>query len=154
MRRRETSLAERIPDSQILFRSDETTIGLTIQLDSDDFDIESRTKMLTLPRNGVSKKVSFAITPKKERRSTLTATVHKEGNFVLEKEISFLVGTGDSKGTIESVYGRLGAARHLQPRELGLRFKPVVSGYECTIWGAVSTQVVTAAQFCRAWGAH
>jgi hypothetical protein len=133
----------RLPDNEILFNKDETTINLTIQLDGDDFDIAPSTRTLTLPRYGASKKVSFAITPKQERRSTLTATVHKEGNFVIEMELTFPVGAKDPEVATSSVHGRLlGAAQYLNPRELGLRFKPVEAGYECTIWGAVSNQVV------------
>jgi hypothetical protein len=137
------SFSARVPDNKMLFNEDETMIDLTIQLDGDDFDIAPSTRTLTLPRYGASKKVSFAITPKQERRSTLTATVHKEGNFVIEMELTFPVGSKDTEVATSSVHGRLlGAAQYLKPRELGLRFKPVEAGYECTIWGAVSNQVV------------
>lgn len=136
------SFSTRIPGNEVLFQNSEENIELTIQLDGDDFDIAPQTRTLALPRYGASKKISFAITPKQKRRSTLTATVHKDGNFILEMEMIFPVGAEDAQGATKSVRGRLGAEQYLKPRELGLRFKPVVEGYECTIWGAIANQVV------------
>jgi CHAT domain len=138
-----SSFAASLPDNKILLKENETTIDLTIQLNGGNFNIPLRTQTLTLSRYGASKKVSFLITPEQEGRSTLTATVHKDGNFVIEMELIFPVGIEDAEGATTLVHGRLlGAAQYLKPRELGLRFKRVETGYECTIWGAVSNQVV------------
>jgi CHAT domain len=133
----------RLPDNKMLFNEEETMIDLTIQLDGDDFDIAPSTRTLTLLRYGASKKVSFAITPKQERRSTLTATVHKEGNFVIEMELTFPVGVKDTEVATSSVHGRLlSDAQYLKPRTLGMGFKQVEAGYECIVWGTVSERVV------------
>ncbi len=133
----------RVPDASVLFQDTEETVDLTIQLDGDDFDIAPRTRVLVLPRRGASlKKVSFAVTPKKEGRCTLTATVHKAGNFLFEMEMNYSVGATDAAPATTTVHGRpLTAAQNLAPRELGLRIKPVQNGYECTIWGSTSNQV-------------
>ncbi len=138
-----TDFAARIPDVSVLLRPEEDSGELTIQLDGDAFDIPTRTQVLQVPRTGPSaRKVSFAITPTREGRATLTATVHKAGNFLFEMELSYSVGVVDARPATTEVHGRaLSAASAIMPRELGLRIKPVESGYECTVWGEVNNQV-------------
>jgi hypothetical protein len=133
----------RIPDVDVLLRPDEDSVELTIQLDGDAFDIPVRAQPLQVPRTGPSlRKASFPITPKREGRATLTATVHKAGNFLFEMELSYSIGVVNASPATTAIHGRaLSAANTIMPRELGFRIKPVESGYECTVWGEVNNQV-------------
>jgi len=133
----------RIPDVDVLLRPDEDSVELTIQLDGDAFDIPVRTQPLQVPRTGPSlRKASFAITPKREGRATLTATVHKAGNFLFEMELSYSIGLINASPATTAIHGRaLSAVSTIMPRELGFRIKPVENGYECTVWGEVNNQV-------------
>jgi len=135
--------AARIPDVDVLFRPDEDSVELTIQLDGDAFDIPVRTQLLQVPRTGPSlRKASFAITPKREGRATLTATVHKAGNFLFEMELSYSIGIVNASPATTAIHGRaLSAASTIMPRDLGFLIKPVESGYECTVWGQQYNQV-------------
>ena len=133
----------RIPDVDVLLRPDEDSVELTIQLDGDAFDIPVRTQLLQVPRTGPSlRKASFAITPKREGRATLTATVHKAGNFLFEMELSYSIGVVNASPATTAIHGRaLSAASTIMPRDLGFLIKPVESGYECTVWGQQYNQV-------------
>lgn len=134
----------RIPDVSVLFAEDEQIIELTVQVASDDFDVAQGPTPLKLPRRGRSKgKARFDITPKKNGRGTLTATIHKGGNFLMQIEITYSVGQAVAKPTSTVTHGRtIAAATSLQPRELGMAIRPAPGGgYECMVWGAVSTRV-------------
>lgn len=133
----------RIPDASVLFAEDEQWIELTVQVTSDDFDVVQGPTPLKLPRTGPSKgKARFDITPKKKGRGTLTATLHKQGNFLLQMEISYSVGKAGAKPTSTVVHGRtIAAAASLQPRDLGMSIRPAPGGYECTVWGPVYDRV-------------
>ncbi len=136
--------AARLPDAIMMFAVEESTVDVTIQLAGADFDIMPQSVVLRVPRRGPSSnRVGFAIIPKKAGRCTLTATVHKAGNYLLEMEISYSVGEIGAEPATSEVYGRaLTAGSHLKPRELGLGFKPVLNGYECTIRGVGFSSVI------------
>jgi len=134
----------RIADADVLFAENEQMIELTVQVVSDDFDVAQGPTPLRLPRTGPSKgKARFDITPKKAGRGTLTATIHKGGNFLMQMEMSYSIGTAAGEPATAVAHGRtIAAAGSLQPRELGLAIRPASGGgYECTVWGAVSTRV-------------
>ena len=85
--------AMQMPDSKLLFAEHEEIITLTIQVTSSDFDIGQDALPLKLPRRGPSKgKARFDITPKHEGRCSLTVSVHKDGNFVMQLDITYSVG--------------------------------------------------------------
>src|SRR5262249_6740139 len=79
-----------IPDASLLFSPEEELIELTVQLHSKDFDVVQDSQILMLPRTGPSRgKARFDVIPQHEGRGTLTATVHKKGNFVMQMEITY-----------------------------------------------------------------
>ena len=70
---------------------DETAV--TVQLDSADFDIPDPIRPLRVPRSGKSRnKARFEISPLHDGASSLTATLHKDGNFLQSIAITFVVG--------------------------------------------------------------
>ncbi len=123
-----------LPTAAFWFTPEQTAVDLTIQLRGDGFDVMPASQVLTVPRRGPSAtRLDFAVIPRRAGRCTLTATVHKEGNYLLEMEISYSVGAQDALPPSQQSFGRpLGAAQVLKPREIGLGFKKVVNGYECT----------------------
>ncbi len=135
----------RVPDAAVLYGPGEELIELTVTLTSDDFDIDQDAAPLKLPRTGPSKnKARFEITPKKEGRCRLTASIHKQGNFLLQMVLEYSVGDASgAKGASTETHGRsFGAATNLQPRELSMVIRVGAAGtYECTVTGSVSTHV-------------
>src|SRR5262245_3192839 len=134
-----------IPDASRLFSPGEELIELTVQLQSKDFDVVQPSQILMLPRTGPSRgKARFDVIPQHEGRGTLTATVHKKGNFVMQMEITYSIGTVTTEPPSTVAHGRtIAAATNLQPRELGMVIKPAPGGgYDCIVAGAVAKQVV------------
>ncbi len=124
----------RLPDSAVLFTPEQSAVELTIQVSGDGFDVMPATGTLTLPRRGpTAERLEIAVVPRRAGRCTLTVTVHKAGNYLLEMEITYSVGAQDAQPPSQQSFSRpLGAAQVLKPREIGLGFKKVVDGYECT----------------------
>ena len=66
---------------------------MTVQLTSADFDIPDPIRPLRVPRSGKSRnKARFEISPLHDGASSLTATLHKDGNFLQSIAITFVVG--------------------------------------------------------------
>lgn len=146
--------AERFRDESVFTRGEEI-VDLTVQLASNDFEIREPTRPLRVPRAGKSQgKARFDVSPRHDGRSVLTATFHKQGNFVQQIDIAFDVGA--ARGAVpESVSrGRSpSAASLLHPRDVGLSIQPGVGGYECMMWGPVAARAklpVQAAQLAAA----
>jgi hypothetical protein len=119
---------------------DETAV--TVQLDSADFDIPDRIRPLRVPRSGQShNKARFEISPLHEGASSLTATLHKDGNFLQRIAITFVVG-GTLPVPIETAaLGRpASAASVLRPRDVSLQMSLRDGGYECVAVGAVAAR--------------
>ncbi|MEO5843457.1 MAG: CHAT domain-containing protein [Caldimonas sp.] len=117
-------------------------IAVTVQLDSVDFDIPDSTRPLRIARQGRSRnKARFEISPLHDGASTITATLHKEGNFLQSIAITFVVG-GTRAVPIESTArGRPpSAASVLQPRDIGVSLALAGDGYDCVVWGAVASR--------------
>jgi hypothetical protein len=119
---------------------DETEV--TVQLDSEDFEITDRTRPLRVPRTGRShNKARFDVSPRHDGTSTITATLHKDGNFLQNIVITFTVG-GDAAVPIEATArGRPpSAASVLKPRDVGLSLSLGNGGYDCVVWGEVAAR--------------
>ena len=116
-------------------------VVLTVQLDSPDFDIADPTRTVRLPRTGPShNKARFDLTPKHDGPSSITATLHKDGNFVQSIAITFVVGAACPVPIETTARGRpAGSAAMLKPRDVGIRLALAGDGYDCAIWGAVSS---------------
>ena len=129
----------------LLFEENEQLITLTVQVTSNDFDISQDSLPLKLPRRGPSKgKARFDVTPKHEGRCTLTVSAHKEGNFVMQLEITYSVGAVHAAPESVAVLGRpLTAASNMTRRELGMTISPSAKGgYDCIVRGPTHTSVV------------
>jgi hypothetical protein len=126
-----------LPDASLTHAESEDSITRTIQVTSEDFDVSQKKGLpLELPRRGPSDgKARFDVKPKKAGRGTLTISVHKDGNFLLQMELAYSIGatTAAAAAPVEQkVHGRnLTSASQLKKRDLGFTIKPVTGGYEC-----------------------
>jgi hypothetical protein len=130
-----------LPPVEPLFPEGTDEVQLTVQLDSDDFEISDRTRPLRVPRVGRSHgKARFDISPRHDGSSTITATIHKDGNFIQQMELKFEVGATSAPSIQVTPRGRpVTAAAVLHPRDAGLLISPASGGgYDCVVWGAVS----------------
>lgn len=129
------ALAAALLQDADLFPKGVEEVTLTIQLDTDDFDVEEPTRPLRLPRTGSSRgKARFDITPRREGRCSLVATVHFRGNFVQRLDIAVSVGGERALPVAVTSTGRpLSSVAALQPRDLLLNIEPKPgSGFTCT----------------------
>jgi hypothetical protein len=139
---RASSVAKtRVRDEQ-LFPEGTEEVQLMVQLDSADFEISEPTRPLRLPREGRSHtKARFDISPRHDGPSTVKATIHKDGNFIQQMDLTFEVGATRAMAVQVTARGRPPSAADLvQPRDVGLSISPTADGYECVAWGAVSTR--------------
>ena len=100
-------------------------LELTVQLDSEDFEINDRTAILRVPRTGRSHgKARFDVAARHDGRCKLVATVHYNGNFVHEMDL--VIPVGGAEGEVEvSTRGRpVNSAVTLEPRPIGIRLTP------------------------------
>ena len=101
---------------------DETAV--TVQLDSADFDIPDPIRPLRVPRSGKSRnKARFEISPRHEGASSLTATLHKDGNFLQSIAITFVDrrhGPG-ARARRPRAAGRPRPRARFEPRDVGLQ---------------------------------
>ena len=119
---------------------DETTV--TVQLNSTDFDIPDPIRPLRVPRVGKSSnKARFEFSPLHDGASSLTATLHKDGNFLQRIAIDFVVGGTKPVPVETSALGRpASAASVLRPRDVSLQMSLRDGGYECVAVGAVAAR--------------
>ncbi len=137
--------AAQIPDARLVLDEGEDVVTLVLQVTGTDFDIAQDHQDLKLPRRGPSKgKARFDVTPKREGRCTLTVSVHKDGNFLMQLEVTYSVGTKDAAPESVAVLGRpISAASNLSRRELGMTITPSAQGgYDCIVRGPTHTSVV------------
>lgn len=120
-----------------LFEPGEHVVELTVQVDSDDFDVSDRERPLRLRRTGVSlNRARFDVVPRHDGHCTLTATFHRGGNFVHQMLLTFPVGTAATGGVAVEQSGRLAtAAAGLHERDLTLVITPDGAGYQCVSIG-------------------
>ena len=119
---------------------DETAV--TVQLDSADFDIADPIRPLRVPRSGKSRnKARFDISPRHDGASSLTATLHKDGNFLQSIAITFVVGGTTPVPVETTARGRpASAASTLRPRDVSLQIALRDGGYDCIAVGAVAAR--------------
>jgi hypothetical protein len=117
-------------------------VVLTVQLDSDDFDLSTSTSKLRLPRSGRSNtKARFDLSPRHGGACSVKATVHKEGNFIQQMELTFLVGVDWPMPVRVTATGRPpSAAALVHPRDVALSMSPTIGGYDFVMWRPVSSR--------------
>ncbi len=119
---------------------------LTVQLDSDDFEIfGAATRPLRVPRTGRSLgKARFDIAPRRNGDCRLAASVHYQGNFVHQMELTIPVGTVGEAPVAVSTRGRPPeSAAELKPRDIALLVEPAgPQGFSCTALGSVGGRAV------------
>jgi hypothetical protein len=114
--------------------------GLTVQLDSDDFEIYSdATRPLRVPRTGRSLgKARFEVAPRHDGPSTLVASAHYQGNFVHQMKLTILVGGTEATAEVSSRGRPPGSVVDLKPREISILLEPAsAGGFSCTAMGSV-----------------
>lgn len=124
-----------------VFASGVDEVVLTVQIDTQDFDISGRTSQMRLPRVGKAHtKARFDVSPLKDGPCTIKATILKDGNFIQQMDLSFDIGQPRpaQPDEIPSRGRAFGSAGLLESRDLGLLIKPSDGGYDCTVWGAVA----------------
>ncbi len=139
---RTTALGSASLADERLFLDGADEVLLTVQLDSADFKISDRTRPLRLARVGRSlTKARFDISPQHDGPSAIKATIHKDGNFIQQMELTFEVGATQAAPVQVTARGRPpSAANVVRPRDVGLSMSPAAGGYDCVVWGAVSAR--------------
>ncbi|MEO7455658.1 MAG: CHAT domain-containing protein [Gemmatimonadaceae bacterium] len=140
----EGDASARVAGAGVLFGTGEDTITLTVQVTSKEFKVEQASLPLTLPRSGPSRgKARFDITPLVTGPGTLTISVNKDGNFLLQMQVTYTIGTAAVvEPPTQKVNGRaINSAEQLKRRELGLTITPGANVYECEVRGATHTKV-------------
>jgi len=136
--RRDAALAA--ADFGYRFGPDEQTVALTVQLESDDFEIYTEPQKLLVPRTGKSKnKARFDVEPKHEGEGVINALFLKDGNFVQLMTLKLHTGLPGATGVVESeTLGRpVDAAFAVQPRDLNLTVLNTGTGFQVIMSGAV-----------------
>ncbi len=138
---RAESLAATPFAEESLFPQGVDEIAVTVQLDSTDFDISDPVRTLRIPRSGKSRnKARFDLAPRHDGPCAISATLHKDGNFLQSIAIRFVVGGTQPVPIETTARGRPAAsAGLLKPRDVGVRLALSGAGYECAVWGAVSS---------------
>mgnify|MGYP001544192083 CR=1 FL=1 len=123
-----------------LFPEGVDEVEVSVQLDSADFKIADAVRPLRVPRAGrSSNKARFDVSPLHDGASTITATLHKDGNFLQNIVITFVVG--GNRPVEATARGRPpSAAGVLQPRDVGVSLSLAADGYDCVVWGAVAAR--------------
>ncbi|MCZ2826052.1 MULTISPECIES: hypothetical protein [unclassified Modestobacter] len=117
---------------------EEPVTELTVQVDSDDFEMSERARLLRVPRSGVShNKARFDIVPLREGRGTLTATLHRGGNFIHQLQLELPVGAETRTTAKFTSIGRpVAAAERHRDRDRSFVVKPNPGGgYDCLVIG-------------------
>jgi len=122
------------------FRPDEQLVTLTVQLQSDDFEIYTEPQKLRVPRTGKSKgKARFDIEPQHEGEGTLNAIFLKDGNFIQLLTLKLHTGAAGQTGmlTAETLGRPVDAAFVVQPRDVNLTILNTGTGFQVIMTGAV-----------------
>ncbi|SOE96054.1 CHAT domain-containing protein [Burkholderia sp. D7] len=112
----------------------------TVQIDTNDFDLSGRVSQMRVPREGPGHtRARFDVSPYRNGRASIKATILRDGNFIQQMDLTFDVGAQRQSRASVVVRGRaLSAASLLLPRNVGLSIEPGDGGYRCTVWGPVS----------------
>jgi hypothetical protein len=124
-----------------LFPEGVETVQLTVQLDSNDFAISDEKRPLRVPRTGRSMKARFDIEPLHDGPSRVTATIHKNRNFIQQMELTFDVGSQVPSAVEVTSKGRpASAVSVVQPRDGSLVINPRGEEYEVVAVASVSSR--------------
>ncbi|GAB4542673.1 MAG: hypothetical protein Kow0063_35010 [Anaerolineae bacterium] len=135
----EAIVSTRLDDSA-LFAAGEQQVELTIQLASDDFQIEPPSRKLRVPRTGRSKgKARFDIEPRHEGEGVINAVFLKDGNFIQLITLKLQVGGPSQAGVLNAnAAGRpVEAAFVAQPRDVSLTILKADDGFQLIMSGVV-----------------
>jgi len=122
------------------YELDEALVELTVQLESDDFEIYTEPQKLRVPRTGKSKgKARFDIEPKHEGEGVINAVFLKDGNFVQLVTLKFYTGVPVHTGVLaaETLGRPVDAAFVVQPRDVSLIIQNTGTGFQVIMTGAV-----------------
>jgi hypothetical protein len=137
----------RFPDELLAAADKDVEVfDLTVQLDSNDFEIFSdSTQRLRVPRAGRSLgKARFDISPRHDGDCLLAASVHYKGNFLHQMKLTILVGDQRPAEVDVSARGRPpDSAATLKPRDISILLEPApAGGFLCTALGSVAGRAV------------
>jgi hypothetical protein len=122
------------------FEPDEELVELTVQLESDDFEIHPEPQKLRVPPTGKSKgKARFDIEPKHEGEGTINAVFLKDDNFVQLITLKLHTGAPNRPGMLgaETLGRPVAAAFAIQPRDVSLTILNTGTGFQVIMSGAV-----------------
>jgi hypothetical protein len=122
------------------YEPDEQQVALTVQLESDDFEIYTEPQKLRVPRAGRSKgKARFDIEPKHEGDGVINAVFLKDGNFIQLITLKLYTGAPGQAGVLaaETLGRPVDAAFAVQPRDVNLTILNTGAGFQVIMSGAV-----------------
>jgi hypothetical protein len=127
---------------QSLYPEEVDEVAVTVQLDSNDFQVEERRATLRIRRAGAWRdKARFEITPLHDGASTITVTLLKDDNFLQNIVVTFTVASDRPVRIEATARGRPpSAASVLKPRDVGISLSPAAGGYDCIVWGEVAAR--------------
>jgi hypothetical protein len=133
--------AVRLDEAAVASESEEDVI-LTVQIDTANFDVSGRVGQMRVPRSGAGHtKARFDVSPLANGPASIKATILRDGNFVQQMDLAFVVGAPLPSRAMVDARGRaLSAAAVLRPRDIGLSIAPSGDGYDCVVWGPVSAR--------------
>jgi hypothetical protein len=137
----------RFPDETLAAADKDIDVfDLTVQLDSDDFEIFGDTaRPLRVPRTGRSLgKARFDVAPRRDGDCRLVASVHYQGNFVHQMELTIPVGDSRQVPVTVATRGRPpDSAATLEPRDISILLEPApAGGFSCTALGSVGGRAI------------
>lgn len=129
-------------DSSV-FDPGQEDVLLTVQLESEDFEIENNVQNLRVPRTGKSKKARFDIKPLKNGPAQVNAVILKDGAFVQVITLKFHVGP---LLQVEVKGREVDAAPKLKPRDVNITILETAGGFTMIMSGptaAMATLPIT-----------
>jgi len=125
----------------IPFTRTQTSVDLSVQLVSTDFEVPPLPQLIRVNRDGRSVgEVLFPCKPLHSGPSKLSVLVDVGGNFLQRLELEFDVGTATPVQTTN--FGRpAGAAVSLEPRTASMQFMPATGGYDLFVKGVTDHEV-------------
>ncbi|SDD63964.1 CHAT domain-containing protein [Cupriavidus sp. YR651] len=140
---RSTASAAKPIQTRELFGPDDRQIVLTVQIDTEDFDVSGHIGQIRLPRTGKSvTKARFDVSPLKSGPCCMKATILKDGQFIQQIDLTFTVGQPGTTAEVATRGRSMDSIAVLQPRDLSLQIRPSPENdYECVMCGAVATCV-------------
>jgi hypothetical protein len=142
-----TAIAQQLFPDETLAAADPgiEVFELTVQLDSDDFEIlGDSTRPLRVRRTGRSLgKARFEIAPRRDGDCRLAASVHFQGNFIHQMKLTIPVGGREAAVTISARGRPPDSAAALEPRDISILLEPAPGGgFSCTALGSVGGRTI------------